>query len=223
MSTPAVRVLRVPALLLVAVLLPLSLSAQGPAFAGSDRGLTVTSLPEILEEPEVREHLTSGLTTTFVFRVAAGGSRRSRGGRTGWIALRYDLWDEAFHLAVGGDFASQSTQFASYEELAGWWERPQPPLVLADFAGAAGSGPFLLELDLIPFSRAEQRDTQRWLADSLSGAGRGSAESVADATEDGPEVATSVFNLLIATSVRRDSLYHRTWTVEVSRGEDPPR
>jgi len=81
--------------------------------AGSGSRLVLTGLPPILADEEVKEHLTTGLTTTLQFRV--GGNKLAGGAR---VEIRYDLWDEVFLVKAGGiDGRAESYRASSLDEL----------------------------------------------------------------------------------------------------------
>lgn len=205
------------------VALPASLCGEeAPTLIRRGGHLALTGIPDLLSGEEVREHLTSGLTTTFTFRVTVSDRQRRRASTQGWIALRYDLWDEVFQLATGGFFGERRRRVGSFDELVDGWRSPAAAVWSVEGLAAGEPWQVRIEVDLIPFSRSEQRDTQRWLADSLGGRESGPAESVAESAEDGPDPATNVFNLLIATSIRRDSLITWSWTVEVPPPPETP-
>jgi hypothetical protein len=200
-----------------------SAAARGPAppaprlEAENGERWLLTTLPPILDDPQVGPELTSGLTSSFVIHLTgrdrhgvkiAGGAR---------VQVRYELWDEVFHVAtldVAGHVERRTA--ASLAELAEWWRSLrlavfQPPPDVA--AGAE----IRVTVDLVPFSRSEQDDAQRWFSDSLDQSGRSSAEELAQSADESPSRLSQVFNLLMATSIgRRASVTYR-WTL------DPPR
>jgi hypothetical protein len=74
-------------------------------------------------------------------------------------------------------------------------------------------------LKVIPFSQAEQLDTQRWFSQALSAEKSGSAGAVSDAVEDQPESFSQVINLLMATSIGRPALLEYSWKLAVPQGK----
>ncbi|MEM8931339.1 MAG: hypothetical protein AAGE94_09200 [Acidobacteriota bacterium] len=180
----------------------------------SDRALAITDLPALLGDPEVRRALDSGLTTTFQFRLdVRQADTRVRGGAL--VEVRYEPWDEVYHLmALGADGRPTRSVESSFDALAERWRRLR--LVLVRSLGEPrGSLRPRLELDVIPFSRGEQRDTQRWLADSLDRE-PSNAESAARSSEERAEALADAVQLLVATSIRRQAILSYDWRPPVA-------
>ena len=193
----------------LAVLLPLLASsawpASGPVYdRAPDGALSVGALPEVLSRPEVRRHLTTGLTTGLLVRFEArgGDGRAVRGAAR--VDVRWEPWDEVFHVSVvdGGGRVRRDT-LASFERLAAWWSAvdvvvtPRAPATLATAS---------VELSVVPFSRSEQRDAQRWFSSAP-------APETADDAQAGPGESrlNGVVDLLIATSIQRRSVVRYRW------------
>lgn len=186
-------------------------AAERPSFTVSrDGALTVSNLPDILSRPEVRPHLSTGLTTTFALRVTATdetGKKVKGGGR---IDIRWEPWDEVFlTAAIGVDGHARHESVPSLDRLATWWHGLE---VLAA-AGLAPGGRWdvRVEVSVIPFSASEQRNTQRWFSDSL-GQKPSTAPGVDQGTATQPANPNGVLDLLIATSIKRRSLAQYVWT-----------
>jgi hypothetical protein len=198
-----------------------------PAFAVAqprldlDHGaLVVSGLPDILSRPEVRPHLTSGLTTTFVVQVSAadGSGKRVRGGGT--IAVRYEPWDEVYLVAAAGAAGgARKDSLPSLDGLAAWWRDLKLPVLAASGLSGA-SWQVKVTVHVVPFSESEREDTQRWFSQSVGGGQRSNAE---DASAAAKESAGMVLDLLVATSIRRRSLVSYDWTLTFrpSRGPEP--
>jgi hypothetical protein len=201
-----------------------------PAFAvdrpprlDMDRGMLVVSgLPDILSRPEVRPHLSSGLTTTFVIQVSAadGSGKKLNGGAT--IAVRYEPWDEVFLVVSSGvsgvpGGTARKESLPTFEGLAAWWREQRLP-VLTPTGLAGGSWQVKVAVHVVPFSESERENTQRWFAQSVGGSqrsdrsDRSNAEDASAAAKEstGPGM---VLDLLVATSIRRRSLVSYDWTL----------
>ncbi len=203
-----------------------TLAAQEPPGLefDADGHLVLHSLPPVLGHGEVRPNLTKGLTTTFLLRVEAKGPRlrskpKPRGGAR--IEIRYELWDEVFHVATGtADGGFQRRTLDSFGELESWWSSLR--LVVAGrelFASGLDPPPpreAKVELDVVPFSQAEQRDTQRWFTESLDDAGTSGAEDIADSADKTSQTLDRTFHLLMATSIQRRALASFRWTVPIA-------
>ncbi len=174
-----------------------------------DQHLVLTDLPGILADEEVKEHLTTGLTTSFQF-VLRGHGQVPGGAR---VEIRYDLWDEVFLVAAGGiDGQAQRQQFESFEALETWWRSLE--LVILDGAKLAKPWPERLRItvDVVPFSQSEKDDTQRWFSESIDRGRRSGVDETGRAVEKEPETLSRTFNLLLATSIRRQAIVSYRWT-----------
>jgi hypothetical protein len=181
--------------------------AQAPTYAiGRDRTLSVGALPEVLSRPEVRPHLTTGLTTSFVVvvKAAAEPGRKVRGAAR--IDVRWEPWDEVFlTTAVGADGRVRRDTHRSFEALAGWWQSLELPVALSL---PLGSWQVKVELSVIPFSQSEQRDAQRWFS---SAPGDAETADGSASTSPGESRLNGVVDLLIATSIQRRSIVRYAW------------
>lgn len=209
--------------LAAALLVVPPLRASPPRLERQGRSVVLTELPPLLDDEEVRSQLESGLTTTFVVRLTV----RDRQGHTakgeGWIATRYELWDEVFLVGTGGLLGAGRSQLEDFDALSAWWRKPSGARVGVPSLRREDRWVVRIEIDVIPFSRDEQRDAQRWLADSLAAPEAGATESIASSTNEGGDPFGNVLNLLLATSIRRDALLSRRYTVELSPVADAPR
>jgi hypothetical protein len=208
-------------LLLLPLLLGLGMpsllqAAGGPYWTVSRDGtLLVSGLPDILSRPEVRPHLKTGLTTTFAIRVTATDETGTRVKGAGRIDVRWELWDEVFlTTAAGGAGRVRQESLPTPERLAAWWRGIEIPAA----AGLAPGGRWQVkvELSVIPFSRSEQRDAQRWVSDTLGQGGSGGAAGAPPAPGQ-PQVDTGaafggVLDLLIVTSIKRPNVATYVWT-----------
>ena len=193
----------------LAVLLPLlaspGWSASGPAYGrAADGALSIGALPEVLSRPEVRRHLTTGLTTGLLvgFEARGGDGRAVRGAAR--VDVRWEPWDEVFHVTVvDGAGRIRREEIASFERLAAWWSALE--VVVMPRAPATLNVP-RVELSVVPFSRSEQRDAQRWFSSAP-------APETADDAEAGPGESrlNGVVDLLIATSIQRRSVVRYRW------------
>lgn len=172
--------------------------------------LVLTHLPPILGEEEVRKQLATGLTSSFVFTVdtrTATGAKLNGAAR---VDVRYDLWDEVYLVTrIDASGHAARARLTSFARLGEWWRDEQ--LVVLRTPAAASLGAVNVRLRLIPFSHAEQLETQRWFSQSLSAEKSGSAGAVSDAVEDQPESFSQVINLLMSTSIGRPALLEFEW------------
>jgi hypothetical protein len=197
----------------------LATALTGPAAAGEiriERGadglLRLAGLPALLENEDVARQLDTGLTTTFAFRVdlpgaagqAAGGARAE---------VRFALWDEVFHVAAAGiDGTVHREVLPSREELRAWWRDLVLPILDGRSGVVARATEARVLLEVVPFSRAEQDDTQRWFAHGADAA-TATGERFSDSPDDREGSLEQVFGVLIATSIQRRALISHRWTL----------
>ncbi|HJX28176.1 MAG TPA: hypothetical protein VJ885_09705 [Thermoanaerobaculia bacterium] len=190
--------------------------AAGPFWTvGRDGTLLVSGLPDILSRPEVRPHLKTGLTTTFAIRVTATDETGAKVKGAGRIDLRWELWDEVFLTTMAGSAGrARQESLPTPERLAAWWRGLEIPAA----AGLAPGGRWQVkvELSVIPFSRSEQRDAQRWVSDTLGDGARGGGAGPPTApgqpqVDSGPALG-GVLDLLIVTSIKRPNVATYVWT-----------
>ncbi|HXU29519.1 MAG TPA: hypothetical protein VN851_02990 [Thermoanaerobaculia bacterium] len=194
-------------------------AAAVPAFE-LDRGgvLNVVALPEVLSRREVRPHLISGLTTSFLVEVEARDARGQDVHGMGRIDVRYELWDEVYLVRVfGAGSAQRLPPVRSFEELQMVWQRLRLPITATGPLDRRG-GPWKIEvtLSVVPFSQSEQRDAQRWFNDSIAVRPPTSVETPGvrprDSATGGDD--NGVLDLFLGSSIQRRSLVHYDWTVE---------
>lgn len=205
----------------LALVCALQLGAAPRIEVGQEDHLILTALPGILSEEKVRPHLTTGLTTTFLFRVTvvSGGGRLLGGGR---VEIRYEPWDEVYQVAVLGiDGRLRLQTMASFPELTAWWKALRLRVLDARHADLSGAREARITVAVVPFSQAEGDDTRRWFSESLNRASRSSTEEIAHSAEDGPEPLSRALNLLIATSIQHRALLSYRWNVALAVERQP--
>ena len=190
-----------------------------PRLAVTEGVVVLSHLPPILGDEEVRRHLDTGLTTTLALRVEARDARgKAEGGAV--VTIRFDLWDEVFHVAwVGAAGPPRRSPFDSFEALETWW-RDLRLEVLASGPGRRLGQPRLV-IDVVPFSAAEARDTQRWFSETLDDAKTSSAEDAT--TEENSDTLGRTFRLMMATSIQRRAIRVFRYEPEfvAGRGAEP--
>ena len=131
-----------------------------PLFVTMPGGVVAAALPAtLLQEPAVHKQLGSGLTTVFIIIATETGTNRRSGAR---IEIRYDLWDEVW-LARRIEFDGHVDQqrIASLDALSQWWHTP-----VRLFASTATRATLKIELRVLPFSAAEEKDARDWISKS---------------------------------------------------------
>ena len=183
-----------------------------------ERGVVLSGLPPILAEQPVRKHLTTGLTTTLLFRLEPQWRVFPAGAR---IEVRYELWDEIFHVAVlTADGRAERMVVPSFDELDAWWR--QVGLLVLELEALRGSEPNVrLVLDVIPFSQAERDDTERWFSETIGATARSAGEAAERSPDDREESLGRVLSVMIATSIQRRALTSYEWALELP-GERSP-
>ncbi len=199
--------------------------------------LVLRDLPPTLGREEIVRHLDSGLTTSLVFTVEPVGLDATG---TATVQVRYELWDELYLVAAidGAGRVERSSQ-GSLRELDTWWadlelpvlELPVPELAVPDAAVRDPGVPDAVDpasrprkarvtLDVIPFSLSEQVDARRWFAETVRRAEQGRRDGASRPVEETGGSVEQVFDVLIATSIRRRAVISTSWTLEIS--EEPP-
>jgi len=216
---------RVPAkpapllLLLTLLLCATPLLAAGPSLHPEGAWVVLASLPPLLEREDVRKQLDSGLTATLAFEVRTIGAspQKLRGGAR--VDVRYELWDEVYLVTrLDASGKRERLRFESFDKLGHWWREVRLPVLPLPRVPAAWQAE--VRLRVIPFSQAEQRETQRWLTESMAGdgGGGGSAGAVSQALEDRPVSFSQVLQLLVATSIGRPALFEQEWNLAFTTG-----
>lgn len=179
----------------VMILIALALSAraqQRPGFTVQS-GVVAAALPlSVLQDKTVKKQLGSGLTTTFLLIV------RQRGVVSGArIEVRYDLWDEVWIVRrVEFDGKIDRQRIASADALEKWWLTP-----VRLFASNADRVVLQLDLNVLPFSAAEEDDARQWITKS-GGVGTGTGGGLVDA--------------LIGTTISAKPITSFRWNVDLS-------
>lgn len=216
--------------LVSAVLIVACLSVSPPRAAAQSLQLETTAgghlvlhrLPAVLDHHLVQVKLTTGLTTTFYFRVGRDRRRPSLGGAE--ISLRYDLWEEVFLLTIRDGLGATRTESQPANRLEEWWSELRIPAAarssLPEGFGAGESSPKLqVSLTVLPFSSSELADTKRWFSRTGATGWRRSTEP-----ENVAGASSHLFDLLLGTSLERKALLSKSWTVRVTgakREESP--
>ena len=131
-------------------------------------------MPPLLTEADVKRHLDSGLTTSFVLQVRPPGPVPPGAAR---VDVRLELWDEVYLLTVlDGEGRLERFEHPSKEALIEWWSQAEivlsmPAATSSKNAGAGSKAK--VSLAVVPFSQAELLDTE--VADRVHRAGSGGA------------------------------------------------
>jgi hypothetical protein len=198
---------------LLLLLLSIRLDAlQAPAVEAAREGVVLTRLPSILTDKEVRKHLGTGLTTSFVFETRALGTGAPvKGGAR--VDIRYELWDEVYIVSrVDANGRAARTTFPSFGHLDQWWRDARLAVLRPP---APANARIEIRLRVIPFSQTEQLETQRWFSQALSGEASGSAGAASGESESFGQF----LNLLIATSIGRPALLEYEWNLTIPPGK----
>lgn len=167
---------------------------QRPAFT-RQAGVVAASLPvSVLQDERVKKQLGSGLTTTFLIAARVRESDRVTGAR---IEVRYDLWDEVWHVKrVEFDGKVERQRITSAEALERAWRAP-----LRLFETTADRVLVQVEMNVLPFSAAEETDARAWISKS-GGVGTGSGGGLVDA--------------LIGTTISAKPITSFRWNVDLT-------
>lgn len=196
-------------LLAVALLLVPGISlaqSDRPSFTIMNDGTVGVTFPlAALSDDEVKAQLKSGLTTTFV----AVATMPDRARSIARVEIRYDLWDEKYLVRrIDFDGAASRSQFSGFEELERAW-RASPLRLLRK---GTPNGRVDLELRVLPFSAAEERDTRDWLA---KGGGSMAARGTPAAQGGLVAAPSTVVETLIGTSLEARPLLTFRWRTDL--------
>ena len=178
------------AVMMVLLALAISVRAQRPTFT-SQSGVVAAALPvSVLQDKTVKKQLGSGLTTTFL--VVARQNNNVSGAR---IEIRYDLWDEVWIVRrVEFDGKSDRQRIPSADALEKWWRTP-----VRLFATSAQRVALQVDLNVLPFSAAEEDDARQWITKA---GGVGSD--------------TGLVGALIGTTISAKPITSFRWNVDLS-------
>ena len=188
-----------PALAVVFSLLLAALAhAQQPqlGFSVQPGGVVAATLPlSILNDASVRKQLRSGLTTTFLFVARQRDTKMVSGAR---IEIRYDLWDEVWIVQkIEHDRKSERQRLTTLDALEKWWRTP-----LRLMSTKASRIALQIDLSVLPFSAAEEKDARQWITKSGGVGTSGNGAGLVDA--------------LIGTTISARPLSSYRWNVELS-------
>jgi hypothetical protein len=176
------------------LLLAFSARAQRPSFSVQNGVIAATMPSSILQNASVKKQLGSGLTTTFL--VVAREGKRISGAR---VEIRYDLWDEVWLVKrVEFDGKTDRQRIASNDALEKWWRTP-----LRLLSTTADRVLLQVDLNVLPFSAAEEEDARQWISKSGGvGTAAGGAGGIVDA--------------LIGTTISAKPITSFRWNVDLS-------
>lgn len=182
----------------VTMLVALALAAraqQRPVFTVHS-GIVSASLPaSVLQDKSVKKQLGSGLTTTFLVAARQRDTGRLTVAR---IEVRYDLWDEVWLVRrVEFDGRTDRQRIASADALERWWRAP-----VRLFASSADRVALQVDLNVLPFSAAEEDDARAWITKS-GGVGTAAAGG-------------GLVDALIGTTISAKPITSFRWNVDLS-------
>ena len=191
---------------LLALVAAVEAQGAGPPPAGvqvtAAGTLRVTLDKSLLQGPEVRKHLMSGLTANFVVSIA----RREQFGR---IEIRYEPWDEVFYArAISFDGRAEQATLRSMSELERWWSAPR----LSAGTDTDAAQTVRIVFEVVPFSASEEADAKKWIARSLAER-RPAGQPEAGALQQVP----SLFSAVVGSSIRRKPILRYSWDIRVER------
>jgi hypothetical protein len=169
--------------------------------------LAITLPADLIAKKEVREQLTSGLTTVFIVATfATDESGVTNGGAR--VEVRFALWEEQYIVNVidpSGD--EHRMTFASAAAFEKWWA--ENPLTVSPPRRYGPRVDVRVKLTMLPFSARDQSDTRKWLARTLSESAAANERTAAQSAE--------VLRVIVETSVKRRPLLVREWIARAIR------
>lgn len=178
-----------------------------PRLLTSVAGVELVLPTGVLGRADVREHLESGLTTTFRFEVTLrAAERRTARSR---IEVRWEPWEQRFRAVADGRLAEAATA-DGLEALEDWWEG----LRLRLFEGTPQSVPagvdVRVRLVVAPFSAGEESDTQRWLSAGVAG-GEGATRRAEASSSTGARPLRELLGGFLAGTVAGEPVLELEW------------
>ena len=172
-----------------------------------ESGLWLRLPPGLLHIPEVREHVTSGLTTTLQVRYRVIFADNGELNGLIRVDIRFEPWDEVFHLQIGQTAQPPvRRRLSGRDALLAWWQEQSWPLAAGNDPRHRERGTVKLELVLIPFSQSEQEEALR----SITSPGRFQEASETVAEEGGN---TDIIDLILFTAAKRKAAFRFRWTL----------
>jgi len=184
------------ALLLVGLLM--GDPSPSPQLIRDADGSVRVALPRALfETSEVDRQLGSGLTTSLLLTIDLRGESGKRGEGAARVDIRYEPWDEAYHVRCHpfGGVPDAEARILSKEALAGLLCAPE--LVITRLAPGRWQGRLVLEV--LPYSDVEQAGARAWFTRALAGSDGGGAPSM--------------FDRLYVASIKRRARERHEWEV----------
>lgn len=171
---------------------------QRPTFSVSGQNVLIALPTSVLDDAAVRKQLNSGLTTTFLLSVR----RREEDPSGARVEVRYDLWDEVWHVRRVDAMGTVDRQrIASREALEKWWRTP-----VRLFASGESRIPLDISLAVLPFSSAEEEDARQWIAKSggvgTGDSGSGFIDALIGTTLESKPITTFRWRIELAVSAR---------------------
>ena len=173
------------------------------SYSTQTSAVTTLALPALFTKTEVETQLDSGLSTTLVASLEVTGDtgKRTTHARA---RIRYDLWDEIFHVDSVGFGNDGSFNFKSRSQLSSWWR--ECSMTLNSVTSRPRSA--RVRLVVLPFSASEENDARLWFSRSVRGAGTSSAQ------DSGGELNT-LLERVMATAIRREQLLSYDLRLEI--------
>jgi len=127
-------------------------------FSAMPGGVVGVAFPSsILDESAIKKQLNSGLTTVFLIVAKERVTRNSGAAR---LEIRYDLWDEVWLVRkIDFDRHIEQQRIASFDALSKWWKT-----TTRVFSTTASRTVLDIELRVLPFSAAEEKDAREWIS-----------------------------------------------------------
>ena len=203
--------------LAIALLLPALAGAEDLPGRVEGSCLLLNLPASILQEAVVEEHLGSGLTNSFVLEVRAQAPGKASFRRAAALDVRYEPWDEVYITSRRNcDGRRHQDTLPSRADLEAWFSEATLAIDGASAVAAHPTGWTVeVTMSFVPFSEAERVGAQEWFSESIA-ASRPERQG-SETQERGQEPGYSrVIDVIVATSIVRESLMTREWTVKLS-------
>jgi len=171
-------------------------------------------LPEaVFQDETLKEHLLSGLTTTFQLVCRETGKGQLAVGFR--IDIRYEPWDEVFFVTLRDSRGKgESLRFESQTDLTNWWSGKRFRLVPEADLAVGEKRSFSVVLTIIPFSQQEQEKARDWLTYQNENPEGGLFEGRVGRGGNGSRTQQgNLLRIMLATSIQRDAIKRYQWKV----------
>jgi len=170
-----------------------------------------------LEKKDIQRRLFSGLTTTIKFDTEAknvGSGDKVLG--AGLLEIRYDIWKEVLLVnkyQADGSVSQRSVSLSSLKDIGKWLNQERLKIVFIKNLDPKKSIKIKVKCLIIPFSKADEGETQEWFSRVLGSPGGVGGNRRRQSS--GQSSTNNLFITLLSTGIEHRSVrtYRWEWTL----------